>query len=102
MVALDRRVVYVGGAEGGDAAADANAEQVGHAGFAGVGGSGAAEGGTSGSDGGAAPGARLPARSGQRLIGRDDIGGVGLLGPLLRPQLGLDREGPGDRWDRSR
>ena len=56
-----------------------------------------AEGGSSGSGGGAAPGARLPARSGQGLIGRDDIGGVGLLGPLLRPQLGLEREGAGGR-----
>ena len=46
---------------------------------------------------GAAPGARLPARSGQGLIGRDDVGGLGLLGPLLRPQPGLEREGPGGR-----
>ena len=34
IVALDRRVVDVGGAEGGDAAADADAEQVGRAGLA--------------------------------------------------------------------
>jgi hypothetical protein len=97
VVAGDGRVVDVHGAEVGDAAANADAEQVGRPGLAGGGDSVEAEGGNSASGGGAAPGASLPAGSGQGLIGRDDVVGLGLLGPLLRPQPRLEREGAGGR-----
>ena len=87
VVAGDGRVVDVGGAEGGDAAADADAEQVGRPGLAGGGGSVDAEGGTSAGPAVAPPPApACPPDAGQGLVGRDDVGGLGLLGPLLRPQ----------------
>ena len=39
------------------------------------------------------PAPACPPDAGQGVICRDDVHGVGLFGPLLRPQLGLEREG---------